>query len=223
MCIRDRRHAALAVGRLLDHEAPPALVPTVQRALELLGAPAGEDPELGPWAARQHPLLADMLPAMTRMTVTPTGLQTYEPANVIPPYADVVCDCRAVPGQGLEQIHEHVERALGPDLSFELELLEPLEGGTESPVDTPLFGLIEDYVAERLPGAAVVPVICAGFNDSYWVRGAFDTVAYGFAPIFATDPLAYHASMHAADESLAIADLTEIAEFHLHALRSLCT
>ena len=48
---------------------------------------------------------------MTRMTVTPTGLATGEPANVIPPFADVVCDCRAVPGQGEAEIRAHVERA----------------------------------------------------------------------------------------------------------------
>ena len=64
-----------------------------------LGAPVGDGPEAAvAWAGAQHPVLAGMVPAMTRMTVTPTGLQTHEPANVIPPFADVICDCRALPG-----------------------------------------------------------------------------------------------------------------------------
>jgi hypothetical protein len=44
-----------------------------------------------------------------------------------------------------------------------------------------------EYVAERLPGATLVPVVGVGFSDSYWVWRAHGTVAYGFAPVFATD------------------------------------
>ncbi len=91
------------------------------------------------WGAALHPDLADSLPAMCRMTVTPTGLRTHEPANVIPPYADLICDCRLLPGQTEDDIRSHVDRALGREFTYELELLEPLEGGTESPIDTPLY------------------------------------------------------------------------------------
>ena len=37
--------------------------------------------------------------------VTPTGLATHAPANVIPPFADLICDCRALPGQGVADLH----------------------------------------------------------------------------------------------------------------------
>ena len=140
---------------LLDHEAPTILIPAIADALERLGAPDGSEDEAVAWAAAQHPILAGMVPAMTRLTVTPTGLHTHEPPNVIPPYADVVCDCRALPGQGLEDIERHVAEVIGDGAEYEIELLEPLEGGTESPVDTPLYRLCEEYVSERLPGAAL--------------------------------------------------------------------
>lgn len=212
--------AAAAAGRLLDAVAPVEVVPAVSRALEALGAPSPEEPGFRTWAAGLHPLLGDLLPAIVRMTLTPTGLHTYEPANVIPPFVDLICDCRAVPGQGIEEIEAHVEAALGDAISYELELLEPLEGGTESPTGTALYEAIEGYVGERLPGAELLPVISTGFNDSHWVRRAFDTTAYGFAPVFATDPVRYARAMHGADEAIALDDLAEIAEFSLYALRA---
>ena len=55
---------------------------------------------------------------------------------MIPPYADVVCDCRALPGQGEADVREHVDARPRRRSDYELELLEPLEGGTESPTDT---------------------------------------------------------------------------------------
>ena len=176
------RHAATVIERLASHEAQPSPGPATARALRALGAP-GDGEDAIAWAGDQHPLLADLLPGMTRMTVTPTGLETFEPANVIPPFADVICDCRALPEQTEADIRDHVARALGEDgPRYELDLLEPLEGGTESPIDTPLYRILEEYVARRLDGARLLPIISAGFTDSHWVRKELGTVAYGFAP-----------------------------------------
>lgn len=211
--------AARATERLLATEAPAQVVPGVARALELLGAP--EDPGAAvAWAVEQHPILADLVAAMTRLTVNPTGLRTYEPSNVIPPYAEVICDCRALPGQGEGDVREHLDRVLA-GIPYEMELLEPLEGGTESPTGTALYRVIEDYVAERLPGALLVPIVNAGFTDSHWIRSARETVAYGFAPVLHTDAAAYSDAAHADDEAIAVADVAEMAEFHLRAIRAL--
>ena len=147
------RHAATAIERLLDHPSPARLVPAMAAAAERprrAGRRAIE--EVVAWAGAQHPVLAELLPAMTRMTVTPTGAQTFEPANVIPPFADVICDCRALPGQAEAEIRAHVAAALGDEFAYEIELLEPLEGGTESPIDTPLYRVLEHYVADACPG-----------------------------------------------------------------------
>ena len=214
------RNAARAVERLLGHRAPPRLIPSVAAALEALAAPLDADRAVE-WAAGQNPVLGALMPAMTRMTITPTGFQTFEPSNVIPPFADVICDCRALPGDGPDEIREQVERALGGEIPHELELLEPLAGGTESPVDTPLFAACESYVEERIPGAALFPVVTPGFSDSHWVRKEHGTVAYGFAPVFSTDPVAYMDAAHGADEAIEVADLLEMTRFHLHVLTNL--
>ena len=215
------RHVATAIDRLLAQRRPARLEPAVGRALRGLGAPAGSDDEIIAWAGGQHPLLAEMLPAMARMIVTPTGLQTHEPANVIPPFADVICDCRALPGETVADIRGHVDSALGDEFTYEVELLEPLQGGTGSPIDTALYRVCEQYVARRLPGAELLPVVSTGFTDSHWVRAAHGTATYGFAPVFSTDIRAYVARMHGADEGLDVADLVEMAEFHLRAIEAL--
>ncbi|MGH2962582.1 MAG: M20/M25/M40 family metallo-hydrolase, partial [Solirubrobacterales bacterium] len=215
------RHVATAIDALLSHRSPASLPPVVRRALTALGAPSGGDDAVIMWATEQHPVLADLVPVMSRMTVTPTGLATFEPANVIPPFADLICDCRTLPGQTVSEIRDHVAGAIGGDLAYELELLEPLEGGTESPIDTALYRACEDYVSTRLGDAELLPVLSTGFTDSHWVRKGYGTVAYGFAPVLSSDVAAYLDGMHGADEHIALADLVEMAEFHLHALRAL--
>jgi acetylornithine deacetylase/succinyl-diaminopimelate desuccinylase-like protein len=215
------RHAATAVDRLLDNPAPVQLTPATERAFEVLGVSPARVDEAFARVGELHPALAVLVPPMARMTITPTGLRTYEPSNVLPPFADVICDCRTVPGQGEAEIREQAERALGADFAYELELLEPLEGGTESPTDTALYRVCEEYVADRVAGAGLLPMVTSGFTDSHWVRGAHGTVAYGFAPVFATDPIAYMDAAHAADEALEVADLVEMTEFHLRVIREL--
>jgi acetylornithine deacetylase/succinyl-diaminopimelate desuccinylase-like protein len=213
-------HAADAIRQLLDNPPPLTPTPAVERALDALGAPPGPVADRIEWGRGRHPTLAGSLPAMAALTVTPTGTRTYEPSNVIPPYADVTCDCRALPGQTEADIRAHVAGVLGDRFTYELELLEPLAGGTESPIDTPLFAELERYVAERVPGARLVPVVSSGFTDSHWIRQAFGTVAYGFAPVIHGDPIAYLESAHADDESIELDDLAEMAEFHLRLLRA---
>jgi acetylornithine deacetylase/succinyl-diaminopimelate desuccinylase-like protein len=215
------RHLAAALDGLVGERAPVRMTPVLERALDSLGAPAGSDDERIAWGGELHPLLADMLPPMARLTVTPTGTRSYEPSNVIPPYVDLTCDCRALPGEGGAEIQAHVARALGDRFRYELDFLEPPEGGTESVIETPLYEAIEDYVADRLPGAVLLPLVTPGFTDSHWVRRGLGTVAYGFAPIFHMDPAAYLAGMHGADESLDVDDLVGMTEFHVRIARAL--
>jgi acetylornithine deacetylase/succinyl-diaminopimelate desuccinylase-like protein len=214
-------HLASATERLLAYRHPVQVVPAVNRALSELGESAEADEEAVARAGLRHPILGELMHPMTSMTVTPTGTRSYEPANVIPPFADLICDCRAMPGQTESDIRERIADALGAEIDYELKLLEPLEGGTESPIDTPLYRVLEEYVAERVPGASLLPILSTGFTDSHWVRCEHGTVAYGFAPVLSTDPVQYSSAAHGADESIEVADLTEMARFHLRALREL--
>ncbi len=224
--VPDREHNTLlsvskAIERLFSHDFEPQVSDSVRASLDAIGAPAGDDSMRLAWAAGQHPVLADLVPVMTRMTITPTGLTTFEPSNVVPPFADITCDCRALPAQDEGDVMRHLAEAIGDGIDYEVEFLEPLEGGYESPSGTELWSICERYLEQRCPGATLMPMITPGFTDSHWVRQAFGTVAYGMAPVVDTGVDVYLDSMHGADERLMVSDLVGMAEFHLFVLNQL--
>lgn len=215
------RTASTVVERLFAFEVPVTVSDTVRRSLDALDAPGTTDAERLDWMGRQHPRLSNLVPAMTATSITPTGLEAGEPANVMPPFADVICDCRALPGSTEADIKAQIAGAVGDGIEYEIEFLEPLAGGFESSVDTELYAICERFVEDRQPGAILLPLVTPGFTDSHWVRKAFGTVAYGFAPVFATDLNVYHDTQHGADERIRTEDLATMAEFHLFALDAL--
>ena len=87
--------------------------------------------------------------------------------------------------------------------------------GNRSSADSPLATAIEEWLAEADPGAALVPIVMAGFSDSHWFRRAFDSaVVYGFCPqremaLPEAVPL-----VHGADERAAVADVDLAARFY---------
>jgi acetylornithine deacetylase/succinyl-diaminopimelate desuccinylase-like protein len=125
-----------------------------------------------------------------------------------------------LPGESIEDVREQLDRALG-GLDYELEWLEPLEGGTESPIDTPLYRICEEFARDRLAGADLLPIVTPGFTDSHWVRREHGTVAYGFAPVFTTPMPVYLDGMHGADEAIDVADLAAMTDLNLEAIRAL--
>jgi acetylornithine deacetylase/succinyl-diaminopimelate desuccinylase-like protein len=133
----------------------------------------------------------------------------------------VEVDCRLLPGQTPAQIEPVVRAVLGDDVAYDLEFLAA-EGGTRSPLDTPLWAAVESFVAEFEPGAAPVPVICAGFTDSHWLREAFGTVAYGFFPYRAMTPALAATLIHSADERVPVSDLELGVDWLRHAARTVC-
>jgi acetylornithine deacetylase/succinyl-diaminopimelate desuccinylase-like protein len=164
-------------------------------------------------------VLAATAEPMLAMTVAPTMIEASKKRNVVPAVCDVVCDCRLLPGETQADAERLIRTWLGED-SYELAWLEG-HGGTRSPLDTPLWRVVEEFVAAEEPGARVAPVICPGFTDSHWVRDAFGTVAYGFFPMrsMGTDMAAR--LVHSADERIAVDDLELGTRFLLQAVRTL--
>jgi len=74
---------------------------------------------------------------------------------------------------------------------------------------------VSTWVAERDPGAEVVPVILPGFTDSRHFRAAFpECVAYGFFP-HRHQPLVHTAPLiHGADERIDVRDLALATELY---------
>jgi acetylornithine deacetylase/succinyl-diaminopimelate desuccinylase-like protein len=103
---------------------------------------------------------------------------------------------------------------------FRVEFTERVVGN-RSPADSPLMDAIRGWIAERDPGAEVVPVVLPGFTDSRHFRAAFpECVAYGFFPQRHQTLLQSMPLIHAADERIDVRDVAFAAEFFEDLARS---
>jgi acetylornithine deacetylase/succinyl-diaminopimelate desuccinylase-like protein len=238
-------NALLKMGPLLQRlgARQPSYALTAEPAAFLRGI--GEDPADPARAVANllaaDPRLATMFEPMLGVTFTPTRIRASEKINVIPSRAELKVDCRVPPGLGEDEVRRAIAEVLKgeagdgatpagaeapdgasrmPDPDFRIEFTERVVGN-RSPADSPLMDAIASWIAERDPGAEVVPVILPGFTDSRHFRAAFpDCTAYGFFPqrhqsLLETSPL-----IHAPDERIDIRDLAFAAEFFRDLARS---
>ena len=169
-------------------------------------------------AARVHPLAGAALEPLLSLTMAPTMINASLKRNVIPAVCEMVVDRRLQPGQTVEEA-EAVLRSIVPDgIDYEYELMEH-QGGTRSPLDTPLWEAVDSFVQETEPRARTLPLCVAGFTDSHWVREAYGTVAYGFFPLRTMDVELATRLIHSADERAHVEDLELGTEFLRHAAR----
>jgi acetylornithine deacetylase/succinyl-diaminopimelate desuccinylase-like protein len=169
--------------------------------------------------ARQvHPLAAATLEPLLSLTMSPTMISASQKRNVVPAVCELTVDRRLQPGQSLEEA-EAVVRSLIPDgIDYEYEVVEA-QGGTRSPIDTPLWDAVDSFVQEVEPGARTVPLCVAGFTDSHWMRDAFGTVAYGFFPARVMDAELAARLIHSADKRAHVEDIELGVDFLRHAAR----
>jgi acetylornithine deacetylase/succinyl-diaminopimelate desuccinylase-like protein len=212
--------AATLVERLGAYRPEPRLQPETEAFLRAVGSePAGPRGALEA-ARRVHPLAADLVEPLLGLTLSPTMIHASDKRNVIPALCDVVVDCRLPPGETPETVEPTIRAVLG-DGEYELEWLEA-QGGTRSPLASPLWDAVAAFVAELEPGAEAAPIIVPGFTDSHWLRDAFGTVAYGFFPARAMDAEVAARLIHSADERVPVDDLEVGVHFLRHAARAVC-
>jgi acetylornithine deacetylase/succinyl-diaminopimelate desuccinylase-like protein len=198
--------AAPLIERIAAYRPKQQVQQEVEACLRIL---LGEVPPADEVFARMHEVdatFADLLQALLSETFSPTIIDASRKRNVIPALCTVEVDCRLLPGQTPEEIEPVVRAVLGDDVDYELEFLEA-QGGTRSPLDTPLWDAVDAWVAEADPEARAVPIVCAGFTDSHWLREAFGTVAYGFFPSRTMPGEVSATLIHSADERIPVDDL----------------
>ncbi|HEU5476988.1 MAG TPA: M20/M25/M40 family metallo-hydrolase [Gaiellaceae bacterium] len=200
--------ATRLIERLAEFRPEPQLGPEAEGFLSVL---LGEAPPAAEAVERTREVsapAADLVEALLVPTFSPTMISASQKRNVIPALCDVEVDCRLLPGQHPEHVEPLIRAVLGGDVDYELEWTETAQGGTRSPLDTPLWQALEEWVAETEPGAKAAPLACVGFTDSHWLREAFGTVAYGFFPMSGELPPEIATSLiHSADERIPVADL----------------
>lgn len=183
-----------ALGRLLDAERPPRVLPEVQQYFRHLASvlPPEEarglddlDRSLRDSAFRARFLARPGWAATVRTTFAVNMLRGSEKINVIPPEATAEIDCRLLAGDEPEEVVAWVRRAVADD-QVEVAMLRPPKRPNLSPPDTALYKALGDTLRRRAPGAVVAPHILAGFTDNWIFRG-LGLQAYGFSPFVLED------------------------------------
>jgi acetylornithine deacetylase/succinyl-diaminopimelate desuccinylase-like protein len=162
----------------------------------------------------------ELVRALLAPTFSPTMIAASRKRNVIPALVELEVDCRLPPGQTPADIEPVVRRMLGTDVDYEL-VFGHAQGGTRSPLGTPLWGAVQSFVEQIEPGARAVPLACAGFTDSHWLREAFGTVAYGFFPMRTMAAEVSATLIHSADERIPVDDLALGVDWFRHAALSM--
>ncbi len=239
---RMGQNALLKMAALLQRLAERRPSYAITAEAKALLAALGEDPSDPDAAAErigeEDPRLLPLLEPILGVSLTPTVISASEKINVIPSEARVKVDCRVPPGLGLTAVRKAIAEVLGDEDrdgvgvdegaeeqprgdgfgddrrgdEFEIELGEQVIGNA-SPTDSPLMEAISRWVAERDPGASVVPTVMPGFTDSRHFRAAFpECVAYGFFPQRHQGLLDAWPLVHGANERIDLRDLALAAE-----------
>jgi acetylornithine deacetylase/succinyl-diaminopimelate desuccinylase-like protein len=166
-------------------------------------------------AGKLHPAFESLLSPMFADTIALTRLHGSDSLNVMPARAWAEGDCRVLPGTTEDEVLTALAGLLGDDLPYEVEMAQPLAGGSVSDVSTPLFEACRRFVARHDPGTVVVPVLGASFTDSDYLREVFGTVAYGFWPVRSTPYEVMYGGLHGRDERVHVDDLGYAALFHI--------
>jgi len=216
-------NALLKMGPVLERFA--ARQPSyrlTEEPLEFLRG-IGEDPDDAEASIARlraaDPRLAVMFEPMLGVTFTPTRITASQKINVIPSRAELKVDCRVPPGLGEQEVCAGLAEVLGAPPSdgaqppWQLEFTERVVGN-RSPLASPLMDALSGWIAERDPGAHVVPVVLPGFTDSRHFRLAFpECVAYGFFPQRHQSMLESTPLIHGADERIDVRDLAFATDF----------
>jgi acetylornithine deacetylase/succinyl-diaminopimelate desuccinylase-like protein len=212
------RNAVPMLGELLRRVGTGMPVPQQHELVDamldvLVGEGSPEDRIAA--AAKLHPALEHVLPALVGTTMAPTMLGASPKRNVMPARAWVELDCRILPGTTEADVEREVRERLGDDLPYELTWPEQLISGSGSPADGPVVDAIRAFVTAEDPQATLLPVLGTGFTDSVYLRAAAGTRAYGFSPFLHTPAEVIEAGYHNADERVHVDDLLLAVRFHL--------
>ena len=207
--------AAPLVERLGEFEDEPEVGPEVEAFLRSVCGQVPSPRDVIAAARAVHPMAGDIIEPLLGTTLTPTMIAASEKRNVIPNRCAITVDCRILPGHTQAEVEAKVANLL-EGAAYDFEWIEA-QGGTRSPVESPLWDVVESFVDEIEPEAETVPLLLSGFTDSHWVREAFGTVAYGFFPMRTMEPELAARLIHSADERIELDDLELGVRFLRHA------
>jgi acetylornithine deacetylase/succinyl-diaminopimelate desuccinylase-like protein len=211
------RKAAAAVGRLARLRLPLLASAPYRAMARAMGKGPLERFALTTgwgegWALKRllarNPGMARFLHTAGRTTVSPNVVHAGQKVNIIADRAEVLVDCRVLPGTTKDDLECLIRRALGPGLSrhFTFEITDWFPSNL-SGTDNPLHGAIDELFRRAHPDARLVDLFIGGVTDGRFWR-ARGTTVYGFTLFSKTLTMdAYGQRIHGIDERIDLESL----------------
>jgi len=186
---------ARAIARIEEAELPERLNPVSESFLAIMGP---LDSRLDEGKPRFE--------AITRSTVTVTGLRGGVKSNVIPPHAEANLNLRLLPGEDLGDVTAHLERVAAEEGVTIRHRAGAVNGASIVPIDTDFYRLLSQVIGERWPAVVIAPYLSPATSDASKLRAA-GILAYGLMPF----PLSREDSrgVHGVDERVSLKALAE--------------
>ena len=120
--------------------------------------------------------------ANIRTTTSPTIFEAGIKENVIPTSSRAVVNFRIIPGETVESVKEHIERAINDErVTVEIKG-RGFDPSPISPTDTKPFEIIRQSILEIYPDVITVPNLVIGATDSRYYSPISNNI-YRFAPL----------------------------------------
>jgi acetylornithine deacetylase/succinyl-diaminopimelate desuccinylase-like protein len=117
-----------------------------------------------------------------RTTCVATRLEGGHADNALPQSAKAIVNCRVLPGQSAEAVHDTIATVLA-DPGIEISWIEKAKPSAPSPLTPVVLKPIADVTNEFWPGTPVLPLMSAGASDGLYLRNA-GIPTYGVSGLF---------------------------------------
>ena len=179
--------------------------PGQDAALRMLRGLAGDEPRLvdATLDTLCEPTWARIVRALLRDTISPTIVHAGVKYNVIPGEATVEIDCRLLPGTTEDDMQEIVIGRLG-DLASHVDVDLVIHApAVASPVDDPLYAVLEQAIRDHDPEGIPLPFMVPFATDAKHTA-TLGIPTYGFSPLQLDPSEAFLDRFHGVDERVGI-------------------
>jgi acetylornithine deacetylase/succinyl-diaminopimelate desuccinylase-like protein len=155
-------------------------------------------------AADCDPMYARALRALIRNTISPNVINAGVKYNVIPGDAEVVIDCRVLPGTTEPDTRAMIFERLGPDLAAVCDVELIVFGApVEAPAEGPLFDVLVRTIVDHDPGAIPLAAM-APFGTDAKFTSLLGVPTYGFYPLMLDPEERFLERFHGVDERVSV-------------------
>jgi acetylornithine deacetylase/succinyl-diaminopimelate desuccinylase-like protein len=189
------------MARFLE-QAAAALPPPVAAILRGLASDAPERAEAS--LVGCDPMYARALRALVRDTISPDVVHAGVKYNVIPGDAEVLIDCRILPGTTEAEVGAMLEGRLGAELAAVCDVELIVFGSpVESPAEGPLFDVLAATIVDHDPEGIPLPAMAPFATDAKFTT-PLGVPTYGFSPLRLDPEERFLERFHGVDERVAV-------------------